>query len=700
MAEIASAYVSILPKIDTKKFKNKVGDASGAAGTSGSKAMTGTMSTGMAAGAKKIVAPLAAAFAAMGVGQFFKGAVDGASDLRETSTKIEAIFGSGSGAIQKFAANASTDLGQSNQAALDASATFGIFGKSAGLSGTDLSGFSTGLTGLATDLASFNNTSPEAAVEAIGSALRGESEPLRAYGVLLDDATLKAQAMKLGLIDNTKSALTPQQKVLAAQAEIYAQTGDAQGDFAKTSEGLANQQRIATARTKDLQARIGKGLLPIVTKVTKFANTTLLPAVQGFIAEMESGEGAGGKFATAIKKIATWLKAAGKWIIDNRTLVLSLVGAYAAFKIGSLIVSLTKATAAIVLNSAAWVKNTAAIVASKAQTVILMAMYAGDFVKKMALATGAWIANSASVVANKVAMVASKVATVAMSGATKVATAAQWLMNAAMTANPIGLVIAAIALLVAGLVYFFTQTEIGQKIWKGFTDALVAAWNWLWEGVLKPGLDAMGAAWDWLYENVIKPVVGGIKTYLTTLGDAFSWLWDNGISPVIDFISDAMSEVGETIGDVFGNIAGVVEGAFNGTVSFLKSVINQIIGVINGATGGVNKLIRGVNNVPGVNFPTIPSIPKLAQGAIITAPTLAMVGEGRESEAVLPLSKLERMINVTADPAGGGITRDDLFSAMREFGGEFASVGQQIADGRVNAARRSDKIANRQGVFA
>ena len=113
-------------------------------------------------------------------------------------------FSGADGQVQKFARNAATALGQSQQGALDAAATFGVFGKSAGLAGRDNAKFSTELTTLAADMASFSNTTPEQAVEALGSALRGESEPIRQYGVLLDDATLKARAMKLG---RTRSSL-------------------------------------------------------------------------------------------------------------------------------------------------------------------------------------------------------------------------------------------------------------------------------------------------------------------------------------------------------------------------------------------------------------------------------------------------------------------------------------------------------------
>jgi hypothetical protein len=173
--------------------------------------------------------------------------------------------------LQKTAATA---LGQSQNAVLTAAGTFGTFGKAAGLGGAELAAFSNDFTALASDLASFNNTSPEEAVNAIGAALRGEAEPLRSFGVLLNDATLKAAALELGIYSGS-GALTDQQKILAAQKVIYDQTGDAQGDFAKTSDGLANSQRILSAEIKNLQVEIGKGLLPVVDAVlpflTKFA---------------------------------------------------------------------------------------------------------------------------------------------------------------------------------------------------------------------------------------------------------------------------------------------------------------------------------------------------------------------------------------------------------------------------------------------
>jgi hypothetical protein len=261
--------LSILADVDdlNKKLKAATGDVEGFGGK-------------MANVGKKIGVALAAAAAAAGAMAIKIGvdAVKAASDLSETQSKVGVIFGESADAINKFAATAATRLGQSKQQALDAAATFATFGKSAGLAGDDLVGFSTELSVLSADLASFYNTSPEQAIGAIGAALRGESEPIRAYGVLLNDATLKQEAMSMGIYNGT-GALSAQQKVLAAQAVIMKQTSDAQGDFERTSGGLANQQRILAAQFENIKSTIGTALLPVVLELVSAFNRNVLPAI-------------------------------------------------------------------------------------------------------------------------------------------------------------------------------------------------------------------------------------------------------------------------------------------------------------------------------------------------------------------------------------------------------------------------------------
>lgn len=235
-----------------------------------------------------------------------KNSIANANDLNETISKVGVIFDDAADSINQWASGAAESLGMSKKEAMDAAATFATFGKSAGGAGEELSTFAQEMVGVSADLASFYNTSPEEAITAIGAALRGESEPIRRYGVLLDDATLRNQAFKMGLISSTKEALTPQTKVLAAQAEILRQTTDAQGDFARTSDGLANQQRIMSAGLKDVSAQMGQALLPIVNAVAKAFNEHALPALKHFTT-MLSGFDTG---SWGEKMVATLLRVA------------------------------------------------------------------------------------------------------------------------------------------------------------------------------------------------------------------------------------------------------------------------------------------------------------------------------------------------------------------------------------------------------
>jgi hypothetical protein len=263
--------LSILADVDKLKQSLNVGskDVDGFAGKIGDFSKKAALA----------FAAVAAAAGAMAI-KIGVDAVKAASDLGETISKVNVLFGKSAKDIEKFADGAAASLGQTKQQALDAAATFATFGKSAGLSGENLSKFSIDFVKLSSDLASFNNTSPEQAINAIGSALRGEAEPLRAYGVLLDDASLRQAALELGIISTTKNALTPQQKVLAAQALIYKQTSAAQGDFERTSDGLANKTRILTAQLENAKTTIGQALLPIVLELANFFSEKVIPIVQ------------------------------------------------------------------------------------------------------------------------------------------------------------------------------------------------------------------------------------------------------------------------------------------------------------------------------------------------------------------------------------------------------------------------------------
>lgn len=257
-------------------------------------------------------------------------AIQAASSLGETVSKAGQIFGKESmPQLLAFAETAADTFGQSKQQALDAAATFAIFGKSAGLSGDALVGFSTKLVTLASDFASFYDKSPEEAIVAIGAALRGESEPIRQFGVLLDDATLRAKAMELGITKTTKDALKPFQRVLAAQAVILAQTTDAQGDYIRTSNSLANQQRSIAAQWKDIQAAIGEALLPTMQGLMGRVSE-VVKVVADWISKNAELVGTISKVAAGLSAVGAVFTTAGVAIIGAGAAATALAGGLSA----------------------------------------------------------------------------------------------------------------------------------------------------------------------------------------------------------------------------------------------------------------------------------------------------------------------------------------------------------------------------------
>lgn len=171
-----------------------------------------------------------------------------------------------------------------------------------------------------------------------------------------------------------------------------------------------------------------------------------------------------------------------------------------------------------------------------------------------------------------------------------------------------------------------------------------------------------------IYKNADK-----IKAAFSKLGD---WIIAK-VQPAVDWLNGAADWVGEKWGqavDFFKNLGPKIEeslktmgenvktffsGIWEGLVDGFKGFINFFIKGINTLIGGANKLsFTAPEWVPGIGGKTLgfnlPTIPLLAKGGIATAPTLAMVGEGREHEAILPLSKLQSLIQRAKGTGGGG----------------------------------------------
>lgn len=511
------------------------------------------------AGVDKAFVPAVAALAGLGAAAY--GAAKKAGDLAETQSKVGVIFGDSAKEIEAWAKTAPKALGQTQQAAMDAASTMATFGKAAGLTGKDLTNFSTELVNLSSDMASFYNTDPADAAQAIGAALRGETEPIRKYGVMLNDAALQAEALAMGLVkaegdtlkiqtaqlaatraqdaynkaikkygpDSAEAAdkaaaleiaqarvgkamqgvvpkLDASKKALAAQSLIMKQTADAQGDFARTSDGAANQQRILAATVEQLQTDLGKVFLPILQAVTG--------ALRGF----------------------------AEWASNNQGIVIALAGAIGVI-----------AGAVVVLKAA----------------------------------LTAW-------------------------------TVVQWALNSALLANPITWIVLGIMALIAAVVLAYHKFDWFKKIvdtvWAGIKVVIGAVVSWFQETawpILKKVIDFIvgyfqhllavyRVIWDGIW-SVAEVVVSWfmetawpfIKRFVDNNIKAFQALWD-----FLKTAWDAIYKIVETVVVFFRDLG-------QNIVEALKEGISKAWGGLTSFVGDkVGGLIDGVKGIFGINSPS------------------------------------------------------------------------------------------------
>lgn len=203
-----------------------------------------------------------------------KSSIDAASDLGEAVNMTGLIFEDAQKDVVEWAQASAGAFGLSTTAALQAAAGYANLFLNVGLSLDRSREYSQQLVELSADMASAFNTTVPDAIQAISAGLRGEAEPLRRYGIMLDDLTLKEKARSMGLYDG-KGVLDQSTKAQAAYAIILEKTARIQGDFANTAEDPANAARILQAEITNLKAALGEELLPLWREVLGTATETV-----------------------------------------------------------------------------------------------------------------------------------------------------------------------------------------------------------------------------------------------------------------------------------------------------------------------------------------------------------------------------------------------------------------------------------------
>jgi hypothetical protein len=209
-----------------------------------------------------------ASFALLGAGAamvgFAKTTISSASNLEESINAVEKTFGAAGEAVLAIGENSAESFGLAKSEFNSAAVSFAGFAKTIAGNGGDVAGTVEILIGRATDFASVMNLEVTEAMSIFQSTLAGQSRPIRQYGLDISDTAIKLHALETGLIE-TDRQMSEGEKQIARYSLLLQETDQWAGDFADTSDDLANNLRRFNGSLEDTRAEIGKELLPVMT---------------------------------------------------------------------------------------------------------------------------------------------------------------------------------------------------------------------------------------------------------------------------------------------------------------------------------------------------------------------------------------------------------------------------------------------------
>lgn len=631
------------------------------------------------------------------------------SDLNETLNKVDVSFGEQSATVKAWAKDSIKSMGLAQQSALDATALFGDMGTGMGQTQVEASKMSMGLTQLGADMASFKNVSFERAQTALAGIYTGETEALKGLGVVMTQTNLEEFARAKG-INKSMSEMSQAELVQLRYAYVMDKTKNAQGDFARTSDGLANKTRMSGERMKELSAQIGEKLAPFMNKLLETGNKVL-----DFFNKLSSSQ------QNAILIIIAVVAAIGPLLLVIGNLITVVRGLAAAFTFLAANPIVLAITAIILV-----IAGLAYLIIKNWDTIKAFFINLWNTVKKSFESFTKWVSGVFGPIIDGIVKAWESIVNFFVGiweGVKGVFNAIvgffqKWgLTILAVIFWPfslaVGLIIANwetikgffagvwafIVAVFTPVVQFYagvfgTAWNIVVSIWNAAVGFFSAIWNGIvaiFNQVVGFYARVFGTAWNIIVSiwsavtgffagvwqgivNIFSPIIGWFAGVFNNAFNAIRNIF-NGVAGyfrgVWNSIVSIFGSIGTSVGDAIG---GAFKGAVRGILSGAVNIINGVINTINAATGAINK-------IPGVNIPKIGnlSVPNFYTGVRNFSGGMAVVGDvrGQGGELVsLPRgadvynnSETKRILGALADGqgiGGGGLTFNNYGTITNE----------------------------------
>lgn len=587
----------------------------------------------------KLTAPIGLAGAA---------AIKFATDTEESLNKVRVAFGDSSKSVEDFAETSLDSFGIARGSALDMAALFGDMSTSMGLTRSDAADLSTSLVGLAGDLASFKNINIEEVTTALSGVFTGETESLKRLGIVMTEVNLKQFAMEKGIQKNIKN-FTQAEKVALRYQFVMEKTANAHGDFARTGGGAANQMRIFQESLKELGAAFGEVILPTFTKAITKVNgllksfKKLSPETKEFIIIAAGIAAAIGPALIVFGQISKVAIVAGKGLGVLTTAFRIFSTAIIANPVGLLVTGLVALGAAFIE-----ILHRVNPVVSRVQTFMNVIKSMGNPMKFASLQAQTAADNLKEQEKSQTDL---NSALDDYNKKINAATTGTFNFNNVISDEPVRAKAETVSALgaPAGITDPTGGVDLAPQ-----ADAAIAP--------LRETNEEIGSIFMDISESLTDGFAGAIQGIVSgnmTMGSAFGAL--------VGMLGDVAIQIGKTAIKIGIGMMAIKQ-------SFKNPATAIAAGIALVAIGAAIKSF-GANFSGGGG-----DVPALAQGGIVSAPTLAMVGDNRGAgngnpEVIAPLNKLEGMMG------GQNIN----------VGGQFRVEGQDL----VLALQRADRNRTR-----